>query len=163
MDLDIDVTNLTFRDASPEEKRKIFRILNLRGTVWLICAIVAIAAVFLIPGKLKWMTAAGLGIAAVILIYIAISDMPAWTCKVCKGVVTNKREISVSEDTGLYYDAVTFISDQGETMEAMPVFSGKTLHLLQEGSKATIVCYNKRKPVILADEQLHPDQNAKEG
>ncbi|MBP5416454.1 MAG: hypothetical protein J6Y58_02905 [Clostridiales bacterium] len=154
--MDIDVSTLTFRDASKEEKKRIFRALNLRSTIWLVCAILAIAALFIVAnGRLKWISAIGMGIALVILIYTAIIDMPAWKCKVCHGRVSNKREVSTSEDTGMYYDAVTFISESGETMEAMPVFSAHTLRLLTEGSRATIVCYNKRHPVILADEQLH--------
>ncbi|MBO7564778.1 MAG: hypothetical protein J6T40_08075 [Clostridiales bacterium] len=152
--MDIDISSLTFRDASKEEKKRIFRVLNLRGTIWLLCSILAIIAIFLIPGRLKWFTALVLALAGIVLIYNVINDMPAWNCKVCKGIVSNKREVSASKDTGLYYDAVTFTSENGETMEAMPVFSNKTLRLLEEGSHATIVCYNKREPIILADEQL---------
>ena len=156
--MDIDVSSLTFRDASKEEKKRIFRVLNLRSTIWLICALVAIAAVFLIPGRLRLLTGIGLGLAAIVLIYIVIEDMPAWHCKVCKGIVSNKREITSNEDSGLYYDAVTFTSEKGEVMDIMPVFSGKTLHLLNEGSHATIVCYNKRQPIILADEQIQEQE-----
>ena len=152
--MDIDISSLTFRDASKEEKKRIFRVLNLRGTIWLVCSILAIVAIFLIPGRLKWFTALILALAGAVLIYTVVKDMPAWTCKVCKGIVSNKREVSASNDNGLYYDAVTFTSENGETMDAMPVFSNKTLRLLEEGSRATIVCYNKREPIILADEQL---------
>ncbi len=153
--MDIDISKLTFRDASKEEKSRIFRVLNLRGTVLLILAIVAIVAVFLVPGRLKWITAIALNLAIIILAITVISDMPAWTCKVCKGVVSNKREVQPDKESGLYYDAVTFTSEKGEVMEEMPVFSKKTLHLLNEGSHATIICYNKRHPIILADKQLH--------
>ena len=153
--MDIDISSLTFRDASKEEKSRIFRVLNLRGTVCLVLSIVALVAVFLIPGRLKWITAVALGLAVIILAYAVISDMPAWTCKVCKGIVSNKREVQPDEETGIYYDAVTFTSEKGEVMEEMPVFSKKTLQLLNEGSHATIICYNKRHPIILADEQLH--------
>lgn len=153
--MDIDISPLTFRDASKEEKSRIFRVLNLRGTVSLVLAILALVAVFLIPGRLKWITAVALALAVVILAYAVISDMPAWTCKVCKGIVSNKREVQPDKETGIYYDAVTFTSEKGEVMEEMPVFSKKTLHLLNEGSHATIICYNKRHPIILADEQLH--------
>lgn len=152
--MDIDISPLTFRDASKEEKSRIFRVLNLRGTVCLVLSIVAIVAVLLIPGRLKWVTAIALGLAAIMLIYAVVSDMPAWTCKVCKGIVSNKREVTPDKDSGLYYDAVTFTSENGEVMEEMPVFSKKTLLLLNEGSHATIICYNKRHPIILADEQL---------
>ncbi|MBR6254590.1 MAG: hypothetical protein K6E26_07675 [Clostridiales bacterium] len=157
--MDIDVSTLTFKDASKEEKKRIFRAMNLRSTIWLVCSIVAIALLFIVAnGRLTWISTVGIGIALVILIYVAISDMPAWHCKVCHGRVSNKREVSDSEDTGLYYDAVTFISENGETMDAMPVFSAHTLHLLEEGSRATIVCYNKRQPVIFADKQLHIEE-----
>ena len=152
--MDIDISPLTFRDASKEEKSRIFRVLTLRGTVCLVLSIVAIVAVLLIPGRLKWVTAIALGLAAIMLIYAVVSDMPAWTCKVCKGIVSNKREVTPDKDSGLYYDAVTFTSENGEVMEEMPVFSKKTLLLLNEGSHATIICYNKRHPIILADEQL---------
>ena len=152
--MDIDVSSLTFCDASKDEKKRIFRVLNLRNTIWLVCALIAIAAVFLIPGRVRLLTGIGLGLAAAVLLYIVIEDMPAWHCTVCKGVVSNKREIQTDKDTGLYYDAVTFTSEKGEVMDAMPVFSAKTLHLLEEGSHATIVCYNKRQPILLADEQL---------
>ena len=43
--MDIDISALTFRDASKEEKSRIFRVLNLRGTVLLVLAIAAIIAV----------------------------------------------------------------------------------------------------------------------
>ena len=152
--MDIDISALTFRDASKEEKSRIFRVLNLRGTVLLVLAIAAIIAVFLIPGRLKWITAIALALAIIILAYTVVSDMPAWTCKICKGIVSNKREVQPDKETGLYYDAVTFTSEKGEVMEEMPVFSKKTLQLLDEGSHATIICYNKRHPIILADEQL---------
>ena len=136
--MDIDISSLTFRDASKEEKKRIFRVLNLRSSIWLVLSIVAIASLFIVAnGRLKWISAIGMGIALVILIYTAIIDMPAWKCKVCHGRVSNKREVSTSEDTGMYYDAVTFISESGETMEAMPVFSAHTLRLLTEGSRAT--------------------------
>ena len=153
--MDIDVSALTFREASKDEKWKIFRILNLRGMIWLILALAAIAAVFLIPGRVRLLVRIGLIVAGVVLLYIVINDMPAWHCKVCFGTVTNKREVSASEETGLYYDAVTFTSEKGETMSVMPVFSRKTLHLLSEGSRAAIVCYNQRQPILLAEEQLH--------
>ncbi|MBO4688321.1 MAG: hypothetical protein J5636_07390 [Clostridiales bacterium] len=156
--MDIDVSSLTFRDASSDEKKRIFRILNLRNTIWLVCALIAIAAVFLIPGRVRLLTAIGLGLAAVVLLYIVIEDMPAWHCRVCKGIVSNKREIQTDTDTGLYYDAVTFTSEKGEVVDVVPVFSAKTLHLLEEGSHATIVCYNKRQPVLLADEQIHEQE-----
>ena len=156
--MDIDVSSLTFQDASKEEKKRIFRALNLRSTIWLICSIAAIALLFIVAnGRLTPVSTAGIGIALVILIYVVISDMPAWKCKVCHGRVSNKREISSDADSGLYYDAVTFVSEKGETMEAMPVFSARTLRLLQEGGRATIVCYNKRQPVIFADEQIHDE------
>lgn len=154
--MDIDISTLTFHDASKEEKKRIFRVLNLRNTIWLVCSIAAIAILFIVAnGRLKWISAIGMGIALIILIYTAVIDMPAWTCKVCHGIVSNKREVSDSEDTGLYYDAVTFTSETGETMDAMPVFSAHTLRLLEEGTRATIVCYNKRQPVIFSDRQLH--------
>ena len=156
--MDIDVSSLTFRDASSDEKKRIFRILNLRNTIWLVCALIAIAAVFLIPGRVRLLTAIGLGLAAVVLLYIVIEDMPAWHCRVCKGIVSNKREIQTDTDTGLYYDAVTFTSEKGEVVDVVPVFSAKTLHLLEEGSHATIVCYNKRQPVLLADEQIQEQE-----
>ena len=156
--MDIDVSSLTFRDASSDEKKRIFRILNLRNTIWLVCALIAIAAVFLIPGRVRLLTAIGLGLAAVVLLYIVIEDMPAWHCRVCKGIVSNKREIQTDTDTGLYYDAVTFTSEKGEVVDVVPVFSAKTFHLLEEGSHATIVCYNKRQPVLLADEQIQEQE-----
>jgi len=158
--MDIDVSSLTFRDASKEEKKRIFRLLNLRATIWLICALIAIAAVFLIPGRVRLLTGIGLGLAAIVLLYIVIEDMPAWHCKVCNGIVSNKREVHPEQDTGLYYNAVTFTSEKGEVMDAMPVFSDRTLHLLQEGSRAVIVCYNKRQPVLLADEQLQKHEES---
>lgn len=158
--MDIDVSSLTFSDASKEEKKRIFRILNLRSTIWLVLSIAAIATLFIVAnGRLKWISTIGMCIALVILIYVAIIDMPAWTCKVCHGIVSNKREVSASEETGLYYDAVTFTSESGETMDAMPVFSARTLRLLEEGTHATIVCYNKRHPIILADEQIHTEES----
>ncbi len=45
-------------------------------------------------------------------------------------------------------------------MDAMPVFSDRTLHLLQEGSRAVIVCYNKRQPILLAGEQLQEHEES---
>ena len=139
--MDIDISTLTFHDASKEEKKRIFRVLNLRNTIWLVCSIAAIAILFIVAnGRLKWISAIGMGIALIILIYTAVIDM---------------REVSASEDTGIYYDAVTFTSETGETMDAMPVFSAHTLRLLEEGTRATIVCYNKRQPVIFSDRQLH--------
>ena len=67
--MDIDISALTFRDASKEEKSRIFRVLNLRGTVLLVLAIAAIIAVFLIPGRLKLITTIALALAIIILAY----------------------------------------------------------------------------------------------
>ncbi|MBO4496249.1 MAG: hypothetical protein J5752_10385 [Clostridiales bacterium] len=153
--MEIDVSGLTFRDATKEEKRKIFRLMNLRSFIWVACAIILVIGVLLIPIQKKWLTIFGLSLSAVVLIYTVLTEMPAWQCKVCTGIVTNKREVSASEETGLYYNAVTFRSESGEVMETMPVFDNRTLDLLHEGSRATIVCYNKRHPVLFADEQIN--------
>ena len=152
--MEIDVSGLTFRDATKEEKRKIFRLMNMRSFIWVACALILVIGVLVIPVQKKWLTIFGLSLSAVVLFYTVLTEMPAWHCKVCTGIVTNKREISESEETGLYYNAVTFRSEAGEVMEAMPVFDNRTLDLLHEGSHATIVCYNKRHPVLFADEQI---------
>ena len=157
--MDVDISKLTFQDASKEDKKRLSRLVNFRGMIWLICSFVGIAVVFLLTflfDRAKPITLFALGIAAIVLIITAISDMPAKKCKVCYGTVTNKREVSASEETGLYYNAITFTPDKGEVIEEFPIFSKKTLRLVEEGSRAVVVCYNERPPVIYADEQVHP-------
>ncbi|MBR2751209.1 MAG: hypothetical protein IKD90_08770 [Clostridiales bacterium] len=153
--MDIDVSGLTFRDATKDEKKKIFLLMNRRSCIMLICALVLIVVVLVLPVPKKSLTVFGLILSLGVLIYTAISDMPAWKCKVCSGIVTNKREVTPNEESGLYYNAVTFRSESGEVLEAMPIVSNHTLDLLHEGSQATIVCYNKRHPVLFANEQIH--------
>ncbi|MBP5491857.1 MAG: hypothetical protein J6Y08_03345 [Clostridiales bacterium] len=152
--MEIDVKNLTFRDATPKEKRRIFFRINRLSFAWLIPALIGIGTVFFVPVGNKLMTRIVMAIATVVLIYSAVSDLPAWKCKVCRGTVSNKREIRSDENTGLYYDAVTFTSEKNEVIEEMPVYSAKTLQTLEEGSSAYIVCYNKRQPVIFSAKQL---------
>jgi hypothetical protein len=154
--MNFDVSALTFRDATAEEKKRIFLILNTRGFLWSIVAIVGIVTAFLLRGKMQILPTIALAIAAVVLIVAIISDMPAWTCKVCTGTVSNKREVSASTETGLYYDAVTFTSDKGEVLEAFPIYSDKALKQLGEGTPAVIICYNKRQPILLPLKQIQP-------
>ena len=154
--MNIDVSALKLKDATKEEKKRLFWLMNLRGFVSLLSVALCLLGVFIVPRKFNLMLWIVLGIASVIVVFCTISDMPAWKCKVCHGTVTNKREVSASKDTGLYYNAVTFTSETGEVLEAMPVYSDKTLGLLEEGTAATIVCYNKRLPVIFSDKQIFP-------
>ena len=152
--MDIDVKGLTFRDATQAEKKRLFLLLNTRGFLWTLVALLSLATAFLLPGRLKTVTLVVLIFAAVALIVAVVSDMPAWTCRVCTGTVSNKREVSASTETGLYYNAVTFTSDKGEVLEEFPVYSEKTLKDLEEGSRAMIICYNKRQPVLYSEKQL---------
>lgn len=157
--MDIDVSKLKFEDASQEDKKRISRLINTRGMIWLIISFVGIAIVFLLAFLLHRATPLALfalGVAAIVLIITAITDMPAKKCKVCYGTVSEKREIHPDAETGLYYNAVTFTPDKGEELEEVPIFSKKTLRLLDEGSRAVIVQYNNRPPVIYADAQVHP-------
>ena len=66
--MDIDVSSLTFRDASKEEKKRIFRILNLRSTIWLVLSIVGLKKS---PQGKKGMAIAGL-VCSVIAIVVVI-------------------------------------------------------------------------------------------
>jgi len=156
--MEIDVKKLTFRDATKEEKKQIFWLMNLRSVIYLIVAILFLAlgflAPFIFPARMPWLTFAGLGIMSIALIYFSVTEIPARKCRICKGTVTNKREVSASEETGLYYNAVTFTSEKGEILDDVAVYSDKTYAFLEEGSPATIVCYNKRTPVLFADKQF---------
>lgn len=157
--MDIDLSALTFQEATKEDKKRISRLVNFRGMVWMICCIVGIIAVILaayLLRRITLLTLFALGVAAIVLLITACRDMPAKTCKVCYGIATNKRESRNVENDILYYNAITFTSDKGEVIEDFPVFSKKTWQLLSEGSRAVIVCYNERPAVIFAEEQVHP-------
>lgn len=157
--MDIDLSALTFQEASQEDKKRISRLVNFRGMVWMICCIVGIFAVMVIAfllGRGTPLTLFALGVAAIVLLITACRDMPAKTCKICYGIATDKRESRNVENDVLYYNAVTFTSDKGEVIEDFPVFSKKTWRLIGEGTRAVIVCYNDRPAAIFADEQVHP-------
>lgn len=153
--MDIDCSHLTFRDASKEEKKRLFRLMNFYSFLWLGLAVSSFLLVFLAPTRFRLMTLIGLGIAALVLIFTAVSDMPARSCKICYGTISNKREVSASCQTGLYYNAVTFTSEKGEVIESFPIYSDKDFGSLSEGSRAAIVLYNKRAPALFPEERLH--------
>lgn len=154
----IDVSGLTFREADKDEKKCFFRLMNLRSFIMTIVAFACfgIATYCLLrTNRFTWLALTCFAIEIILLIWNIIVDMPPWKCKICKGTVMNKREVYPDEESGLYFDAVTFTSENNEVKDELPVFSEKTLNLLKDGSKAVIVCYNKRQPVLFAEEQLH--------
>ena len=153
--MDVDCSKLTFRDASKEEKKRLFRLMNFYSFLWLGLALSSFLLVFIAPTRFRLMTLIGLGIAALVLIFTAVSDMPARSCKICYGIISNKREVSASSETGLYYNAVTFTSEKGEVIEAFPIYSDKDFGALSEGGRAAIVLYNKRTPALFPEAKLH--------
>ena len=153
----VDVSGLTFRDADKNEKKRLYWLMSLRSLIMSLVAVVALTVgIYLLVRYrgLNWLSIGCFAVEIVLFVYSVIIDLPPWKCKVCFGTVKNKREVYPDEETGLYYDAVTFTSDLNEVKDAIPVFSEKTLALLEDGSRAVIVCYNKREPVLFAEEQL---------
>ena len=153
----VDVSGLTFRDADKSEKKSLYWLMSLRSLIMSLVAVVALTVgIYLLVRyrAINWLSVGCFAIEIVLFVDSVIIDLPPWTCTVCFGTVKNKREVYPDEETGLYYDAVTFTSDANEVKDAIPVFSEKTLALLEDGSRAVIVCYNKREPVLFAEEQM---------
>ena len=73
--MDIDCSPLTFRDASKDEKKRLFRLMNFYSFLWLGLALSSFLLVFLAPTRFRLMTLIGFFPATLLFMPVAMIYM----------------------------------------------------------------------------------------